>query len=1024
MDYNDFDLHLSGEAPNLYRAAAVIDGSVAAEQVFELRTGELKVLEGMRRMEESAIKPSNKETFHEDFGMELYNKVFTAELGDCFNTALEDAQENGRGLRICLRFAEDAQDIAAMPWEFLNDGDGFLVVRRETLISRLPPGIKKTRSSPLTSILRMLVIVSSPNDPEVAPLNTEFEQEVILEAVDKLYRDHRMDVDFTEDASFETIQSYLTETDYHIVHFTGHGAYKNGKGYLLLEKEDGGARAVDSGTIVEILSGQGVRLVVLSACQSGKKSSKEAYADIASNLAKAKIPAVLAMQYPILDKSATKLASVFYQALTSGKPVDLALTEARTGMKNAEKSNGIDFATPILYLQDPECVALGEIVPDAPELFNKPLMLGDVQMMKKGFIGRRKELRSLQKDFKSDVKRAAIIYGFGGIGKTVLATRLALKMNRHFEGVFGMRCNTATRPEDILNELNAFLNLAGISQLNEILYQPLPLKVKTAALVNILNQRRYLIILDNFEDCLDETRSKIANPELGEFIRHLLNNTITNTKIIITTRYNFDPLEGRLTASIAHISVPELRFPETVWLMNNYGVLADLDMEKKHRIYGRIGGHPWTIGQFVKHAEAGTVDGVLLELEPLKQEVIQFTLLDRSYPKLDQKARALLLRASVYQEAVPVEALSWMMGDEKEPSPAIGDALSRIMDGGLIAREEEREETRYAMHTLVREFAEGEMKKEDVDRKQLLVRAAQYYENQAKTTKNLWDLLRAREYYYHAEEWETAHEIAEVTHEYLVRWGYIELAINLLSESIATTSGMRRTSSMFGLGMIWHRLGDLKTALNIYNKVKEEFEELEDGSGIASILHQLGMIHQDQGNYEEAEHHYQQSIEIKEELGDKSDIASTLHQLGTIHQAQGNYEGAGRLYQQSLKINEELEDGSGIASILHQLGMIHQDQGNYEEAEHHYQQSIEIKEELGDKSGIAITLHNLAAMHEKKDGDFPAALEKYLKALLIFRELHSPDAAIAENDIARLNETMGEEAFSEAMEDIRRKYGA
>jgi len=838
LDYNDFDLHLSGKASNLYRAAAVIDGSVAAEQVFELRTGELKVLEGMRRLEESAIEPSKKETFHEEFGMELYNKVFTAELGDCFNSSLEDAQENGRGLRICLRFDEDAQDIAAMPWEFLNDGDGFLVARRETLISRLPPEIRKTMSSPLTSILRMLVIVSSPNDPEIAPLNTELEQEVILEAVDKLYRDHRMEVDFAEDASFETIQSYLTETDYHIVHFTGHGAYKNDKGCLLLETEDGGARAVDSGTIVEMLSGQGVRLVVLSACQSGKKSSKEAYADIASNLAKAKIPAVLAMQYPILDKSATKLASVLYQALASGKPVDLALTEARTGMKNAEKSNGIDFATPILYLQDPECVAVGEIIPDKPELFNKPLMLGDVQMMKKGFIGRRRELRSLQKDFKSDVKRAAIIYGFGGIGKTVLATRLALKMNRHFEGVFGMRCNTATRPEDILNELNAFLNLAGISQLNEILYQPLPLKVKTAALVNILNQRRYLIILDNFEDCLDETRSKIANPELDEFIRHLLNNTITNTKVIITTRYNFDPLDGRLTASIAHISLPELQFPQTVWLMNNYGVLADLDMKKKHRIYGKIGGHPWTIGQFVKHAEAGTVDGILLELEPLRQEVIQFTLLDRSYSKLDQKAKALLLRASIYQEAVPVEALSWMMGDEKEPSPAIGDALSRIRDWGLIAREDEREETRYAMHTLVREFAEEELAKEGPGRKQLLVRAAQYYENRVNVTNNLWDRLRAREYYYRAEDWEMAYNIVAATNDHLVRWGYMELVMKLLNESINTTSGVRRISALGELANMWYRLGDLKNALNLYNYIKEEFEELGNKSGIAISLHQ------------------------------------------------------------------------------------------------------------------------------------------------------------------------------------------
>ena len=57
--------------------------------------------------------------------------------------------------------------------------------------------------------------------------------------------------------------------------------------------------------------------------------------------------------------------------------------------------------------------------------------------MTDGFVGRQRELRILQKAFLSGVKRAAIVYGWGGIGKTVLATRLAQRMDRHFEGFFG-----------------------------------------------------------------------------------------------------------------------------------------------------------------------------------------------------------------------------------------------------------------------------------------------------------------------------------------------------------------------------------------------------------------------------------------------------------------------------------------------------------------------------------------------------------------------------------------------------------
>jgi hypothetical protein len=292
-NYTDFVLQLSKDAPHLYRASAIVNGSVAAAQSFELRTDELKVIESLRRIEEQAVRAQAKETFHTEFGRELYLKVFGGELGKYFKKCIEEAQNCGAGLRICLRFDEDAQEIAALPWEFIYDSD-FFSTNRKTLISRLPVGVNRIISRPLESMLRMLVVVSSPDDPNITPLNIELEQEVILEAVDTLQREHRMDVDFTEDASFETIESYLNEKDYHIVHFTGHGKYDTdeSKGYLILETEDGRARAVDNSTIADLLAGRSVRLVVLSACQSGKVSNKEAYADLASILAKKNVPAV------------------------------------------------------------------------------------------------------------------------------------------------------------------------------------------------------------------------------------------------------------------------------------------------------------------------------------------------------------------------------------------------------------------------------------------------------------------------------------------------------------------------------------------------------------------------------------------------------------------------------------------------------------------------------------------------------------------------------------------------------------
>ena len=325
----------------------------------------------------------------------------------------------------------------------------------------------------------------------------------------------------------------------------------------------------------------------------------------------------------------------------------------------------------------------GKIKSKRAESEFKPMMLQDLQLMKTGFVARKRELHLLEKGFKSSVKRAAIIHGLGGLGKTVLATRLALKMNEYFDGALGIKCTSTTRPEDILNRINSFLMMKGRYELNQIINQQIPFEYKTSLLVNILNNLRFLIILDNFEHCLDEDQKDIESPELRKFIQHLLNNTISNTKFIITTRYDFDPLESRLPESIEHISLPEFHFPQTIWLMNNYTELADLDIQKKKEIYNVIGGHPWTMGQFVKLASVQDVDSLIFDLKPLKKEFIEFTLMDKSFSKLDSYAKRLLLYASIYEDAVPVEALSWIIGDEKDESPFIGDPLAKTYSVGF-----------------------------------------------------------------------------------------------------------------------------------------------------------------------------------------------------------------------------------------------------------------------------------------------------------------------------------------------------
>ncbi len=177
LDYHSLDLQISkvtGNSRNLYTASILENGDIKATQDFELRQ-DLKLSQMLNRIEEKAViaKPQPEETTHIEFGKMLYDAVFSGELGGYFNKRFNEVQDENCGLRVSMQFSEDVPEIAALPWEYLHNGEDFLITRRSILLSRLPPEVKKTESQPLDSILRMLVVISSPDGPGISPLNTE-----------------------------------------------------------------------------------------------------------------------------------------------------------------------------------------------------------------------------------------------------------------------------------------------------------------------------------------------------------------------------------------------------------------------------------------------------------------------------------------------------------------------------------------------------------------------------------------------------------------------------------------------------------------------------------------------------------------------------------------------------------------------------------------------------------------------------------------------------------------------------------
>jgi CHAT domain-containing protein len=295
---------------------------------------------------------SPDEQLTREFGQRLFDALFQEQLADCLRSSIDQAQSAGRGLRIRLRFS-DSPKLADLPWEYLYDrrGNQFLSLSDQTPIVRYLELPQRVEPLTVTGPLRVLVVISSPND--VVELDVESEWSKVQSALSGLQREARVKVDRLENATLAALQRRLRRESYHVLHFIGHGTWDSRAedGALAFEDEQGRLRLVDGQDLGVILHDHAFRLAVLNACEGARSGGDDTFAGVAQSLVQRGIPAVIAMQFEISDAAAITFAHALYEALADGYPVDESMAEARKTI--FAEGNDIEWATPVLYLRAP-----------------------------------------------------------------------------------------------------------------------------------------------------------------------------------------------------------------------------------------------------------------------------------------------------------------------------------------------------------------------------------------------------------------------------------------------------------------------------------------------------------------------------------------------------------------------------------------------------------------------------------------------------------------------------------------------
>jgi hypothetical protein len=369
--YLDFDLSISRTDAG-YRATVQNSpaGQASAEfqipfseheiEIFLLRLGGRRPVRKVGTRERSAA---------EAFGGRLFDAVFTDDLRSCFHSSISEANRDGKGLRVRLRFT-DAPEAADLPWEYLYQRrlNRFLALSIETPIVRyleLPERITPLR---VRSPVHIVTMIASPEGYDKLDVEKEFNK--LQEALAELEANNSVTLKRLSKPTLNCLQQDLRRSDYHIFHFVGHGRFSEEleEGHLLLEDERGRARFVSGSQIATVLHNKrSLRLCVLNACEGARTSPGNPFAGIAQSIVQQGVPAVVANQFEISDDAAISFAHAFYHALADNSPVDAALTHARVTLYHENRE--VEWGTPVLYMRsdDGQIFDVERLVQPKPE---------------------------------------------------------------------------------------------------------------------------------------------------------------------------------------------------------------------------------------------------------------------------------------------------------------------------------------------------------------------------------------------------------------------------------------------------------------------------------------------------------------------------------------------------------------------------------------------------------------------------------------------------------------------------------
>lgn len=302
--------------------------------------------------------------FLEDLGHDLFCTLFPGEVRHLYNVARFRHDKR----RLKLTFTSMIPWIADLPWELAYDriAGNFLscadVRFVRNVLTPTPANAIRTKNG------RLRILVVSAQPAGLGELSIEEERRGIHESFRPLIDAGLVHVEVLAAATPGQLQERLrypvADDDIDVLHFIGHGEFDETSrtGTLIFQDEAGRPRPLTATSFLNILRGRDIRVVFLNACETGRGRHADYNRGVAMALVKDGIPAVVANQYSVIDRSASLFSLHFYACLAKGLRLGDAMREARIALHYCGVEP-MDWAVPVLFAVDAEARLCAPVSP-------------------------------------------------------------------------------------------------------------------------------------------------------------------------------------------------------------------------------------------------------------------------------------------------------------------------------------------------------------------------------------------------------------------------------------------------------------------------------------------------------------------------------------------------------------------------------------------------------------------------------------------------------------------------------------